>query len=426
MRKRIYVRGDQFLVGSEHRPYVMRTSFCLLGHYQSNNGDKAKRWLDRIKEQGFDGPRVLAENTDWFADGGGAFFGSRLTPRVDAYNGPPDSRMKIRDGYADMLWRFVRDLDEREMVAEFVAIATIKGRHTSWTANGLNAMAQLLRENFDAVNTPLLHEAVNEASSHDGIDDNELPKFGSIWRRSDSRPSYHNYPDSTIGISNRANKRVWHPGFDDRGYTHRNFHPPRKESGREWWQGERGEPIGKTCQSMRADARRPVAFNEIIHYMTVPQWDEWISSGRIPKWSNISTTDAKRITTFCETVLRAGVSVCWHDYVGMMTDPDETITRGELMMRELLTGTGGGGQPPKTWPPDEPWRRPYDKWVVESYEEIFDRSPDPNGRKHWNEQLELFYGGDGSEGTSVEGMRDSFRRGDEYREKNDGPWNYND
>jgi len=101
----------QFRIGSENRPIATRTSFCLLGHYQAGNRSAARRWLDRIKAQGFDGPRLFGENEDWFP--GTLFFGTSYTPKVTAFgpNAPANSSIELVSGYKDQVRQLAGDLE---------------------------------------------------------------------------------------------------------------------------------------------------------------------------------------------------------------------------------------------------------------------------------------------------------------------------
>lgn len=412
-RQRIHVRGTQFVVGPNlvDRPIVMRTSFCLLAHYAHNKRDHAKRWLDRIQAQGFDGPRVFAENTEWH-HGNSPFF--RHLPQVNAYAGPPNSGMKLVNGYETLLERFVEDLDARGMIAEFTSVATIKERDEPWSSNGLNAMAQQLRELFPAENTPLLHESVNEADAHSKISHEEARRYGSRWRRSaPNDPTHHNYPGSTIGISMGGE---WPNLKDHEGCTHMNVHPPRKGGSRNWWEGPDGGSMADWVRSARQKAGKPVYLNETIHYMTQSQWDEWIP--QIPKWSGLSTTNAGQIVRYAEEVVSAGGSFCFHDFVGMGTHPGSEITRGEEAFSEWL---GGGvveppvDPPPSGEPSDEVILRAYGGIVDRAYRDILGRPSggDPIGRLIHSKALHA--------GKTEAELREQFMRGPEFRKKNGLP-----
>jgi len=382
--KAIHVQGDQFIVGGTVRPIVTRSSFCLLGHYQSGNRDKAKQWLDRIQAQGFDGPRVFGENQDWFP--GDKFYGTGHTPRIDAFlnHSGPSSKLKLRPGYAALVKEFIEDLIERDMVAEFCCVATIKGRDPGWTAHGLNKFAQMFADLLDPDDSPLLFEAVNEVFAHSVFHDDpaEVARFGPRWRRSSNEPSHHNFPGSTIGCSGRGSKNHWRPGFDDVGYTHRNIHPPRGDG---WALGENDLPIADGLALSRAATRgKPLFLNETIHHMTQVQWDFWVEgAGGIAKWRGLSTTNTKALVQYAADVIGAGVSFCAHDWVGQTTDPGQPITEYEARMIELL----GGITPPPPPPPADELIPPIVDAVIRGYDEILFRAPDPGGMQHYHDEI---------------------------------------
>ena len=348
--KSIHVNGNRFRIGNGTRTILTRTSFCLLGHYQRRERDKAKRWLDRIQTLGFDGPRLFGENQDWFP--GDTFFGTRFTPRIDAFgeHSGPFSQLRLVDGYEGLVTQLAMDLAERDMIAEFCCIATVKGRTPEWTSHGLNKFAQLFRSLFPyPQETPFLHEAINEWDAHSSLanDPEEVERIGTRWRRTnDADPTHHNYPGSTIGVSAGGQ---WKPGMDDRNYTHRNIHPER---GATWWMGEKGEALDVTIgRLLEQGGGRPVYLNETVHTMTQEQWDEWIP--RVPKWAGLSTTNYSAVAVYLKKVRDLGASVCFHDLIGMSTDPDAPISVAERAVAEQF----GGGDPPDPPLPKEPAMR---------------------------------------------------------------------
>lgn len=391
----IYISGDQFVINGERRPYRMRTSFCLLAHYQQHQRDKAKRWLDRIKEQGFDGPRLFGENQDWE---GGPFYGTELTPKVRCFgnHSGPFSKLQLVDGYEGLVTQLAEDLIERDMVAEFCCIATVKGREEGWTGHGLNKFAQLFARLFpNPQDTPFLHETVNEIDAHAPHlkDKEEWKRMGPRWRRSNPDPTHHNYPGSTIGVSAGGQ---FLPGFDDLGYTHRNTHPDRGEN---WDDGRQGVPIEEDLPKLRAlTLGRPLAFNETVHYMTSAEWAYWIDSGRIAKWRGLSTKDHERLGRYTEKVLAAGVSFCGHDMIGQQTNPFLPISPMELIWTDIFGGSVG---PRKA--------QPIVDMVHRGYAEVLRRKPDEGGAEHfYNEILN---------GMSEARFREILLRSPEFKER---------
>ena len=436
----IRIKDDQFELSTykemendttlAHRPYFMRTSFCLLGHYQAGNRNKAREWLDRIKEQGFDGPRVFGENENWFIDNEEAkFFGNpKYTTHTVAWGntnarGGASSKIKLIPGYIGYVSELSEDLLERDMVAEFCTNATAKTWvNSGWSSHGANKFSQLFAELFpDPQRTPFLHETINEADAHthrswadkDGLTDegrSELKRMGPRWRRSSSDPGHRNYPGSTIGVSAGGQ---YSPGFDDTGYTHRNIHPPR---GNKWDVGPDGEDIGSFFQSVLRNKSqgRPIAFNETIHYMTPEQWDEWIPI--IPKWAGLSTKEASRCLDYYERLLKAGCSVCVHDMNGMGTWPDAPLSHLEKRMVEIY-GDGTVDSQPHEDHPEHPTTQGFDPFSVKAYRdaversylEILQRKPDPEGWREWCLQLHR--------GVSEARMREVMMRSPEFEER---------
>lgn len=366
----INIRDGQFFKDGAPVVLAMRTSFCLLGHYQAGRRDTARRWLDRIAAQGFDGPRLFGENQDWFP--GDTFFGTSYTPIVLAFgdHSGPLSKLKLIAGYESGVQELAEDLVARDMVAEFCCIATIKGRDPAWTSHGLNKFAQMFARLFpDPDDTPFLHEAINEWDAHSKLDAAEVARIGNRWRRSNDDPTHHNYPGSTIGVSAGGEWSLSPPG-----YTHTNIHPPR---GGNWKSGD-GEPLAKTIFRLSKD--KPLYLNETIHYMSQPQWDEWITRRGISKWAGLSTTDHDGLAQYLLDVGAAGASFCFHDLVGMSTDPDAPITPGEEAIAEML----GGAPPP---PPPPQMVAPIVGIVQRGYRDILNREADPSGLKHYHDRI---------------------------------------
>lgn len=416
----IRIDGNQFEIkshanvggGIEIRPYFMRTSFCLLAHYQKGELTKARDWLDRIKAQGFDGPRLFGENQYWFNNDNPLFFGHpKYTSRVRAFDGSggggASSKTKLVNNYYDIVDQLAIDLFDRDMIAEFCCIATVKGWDPSYTSHGLNRFAQMFAELLpDPRQTPFLHEAINEYGAHSSYVRKlgekaaykEFARFGSRWRRGEpGNPSHHNYPGSTIGMSGGEVA-----GYDDLSMTHRNLHPRRGDN---WDQGPDGIGAAALARSVKKiAANRPVAFNETCHYMTREQWDEWTPKTH---WAGISSVDAPRFIKYYADVLGAGVSVCVHDLNGMSTDPSLPLSVLEKKL-ESLTGT-------ETGPDPEPDKfaaisvAAYRNAVERAYNEVLMRAPDHKGWEAWCEAMHR--------GSSEARVRESMLRSPEFKRK---------
>jgi hypothetical protein len=318
----------------------MRTSFKLLGQIH-NNEDKAKRWLERVKGQGFHGVRLFGE-THWW---GPPFFG--LPPRQDFFNlkTKPGSGFRLTGEYKNATRRLIELLQEFDLIGEFSTLATLKGSGRGadprediigWNSHALRATAEWFRElRKQYGSTNLLYETVNEHDAHaEKLPRSELRNQARRWKTRD-------LPGSLIGISHGGRWDFQYPvGDGPNEYTHINIHAPRQGK---WWQ-----PEDEITNLLKHGF--PVYFNETMHYMSQEQWDEWIP--QIPKWARLSTTDWVRLQQFWNLCLNKGISFCFHDFVGMATDPDMAETPAERAFREQF-GEGNPPPPPPPPPPDD-------------------------------------------------------------------------
>jgi hypothetical protein len=390
--KNIDIQGKQFIIGGEVRPYKMFTQFCLLAHYlPGGDRQRGRACLDRIKTYGGDGPRLFGENRDWFnrGDKSGFFGNPDWTYMVDTYGPEWDNgghaKLKLLSGTTEAVQRLAADLAERDMVAEFCCVATVKGRDASVTSHSLNRWAQLFADLFpDPRNTMFLHEAVNEANAHADIPRSEAFMFGSRWRRSSSDPSHHNYPASTIGISlgGQLNPGDW---FSDAYYTHRNIHPPR---GPRWYE----TPFDYLLTS---NPNRPTALNETVCVLSQQWWDKFVVPGIFG--GNQCTTDHIRAVDYLKTAYDKGLSVCLHYGPGMSSNPDLPIDPVEERFREVF----GGGIVAK---PE------YRNIIKAAYLEILGRQADESGLEHYNELMKL--------GVTKATVEDILMRSQEFKDKN--------
>jgi len=324
---------------TQTRPYIMRSAFPLLACYKKlGTALKAQHFLDRTMDLGFDGVRLFGET--WAIDKSSAFFGNpKYTPHLSiVQNGAPaNSSVEILKNYWDLVDALTEDLEQRDMIAEFCVIATIKDQHPGMQTHLLNNVAQGFAEGFDAKQCPYIFETVNEWDAYSSLTADEVRMMGPRWRRNEpGHPMEKNFPGSLIGVSGGGD---WSPGFDDSGYTHRNIHPPR---GTEWDKGFyiKGKPRGPLgaalTETLAAAGGRPVAFNETVHCWTKEQRQEW--EPRAPKWVGLSTTDVKRHAAYSLDVLRAGISLAFHDLYGMsvVMANKQPFTPFEESMRDVI------------------------------------------------------------------------------------------
>lgn len=385
--KTIQVQGNQFKIGDEIRPYKMATSFCLLGHYQAGDRGKGRAWLDRLKALGFDGPRVFGEDQDWFNSDGKGFFGNpKYTTRVAVMDDRKygDSSLEPSGNYRKMVEEFVEDLNDRNMIAEFCCVATVKGRDESVTSNLLNGYARMLRTSFGD-ETPLLHETVNEVTAHSEISLEEAGRFGLRWHRYSTEPSKWNYPGSTIGQSDGGAIR---PTFATAGYTHINVHPPR---GPRWYETDFEELV-----KLNGGGTKPVALNETICVLSQVQWDQWVTGGVFG--ANQCTTDWSRAIQYLADAYWRGLSITAHYLEGMSTDPDLPVS---LFEQEFAEELGNNVMPEQ--------KKEYRHIVQKAFQDILLRDADQGGLEAWNNAMK--------NGLSEVGVRLALINSDEFKNR---------
>jgi hypothetical protein len=389
----IFKQGDQYVIDGVRRPYLTYTSFCLMGRYQNGQRDEARRWLDRLKLMGMDGPRLFGET--WKPEPDAIFFGNpewTSYARVIDEHQPPNSALKLLPRYPVWVEQLSEDLDERDMITEFCCGATIK--HLPHIGMVLNRMAQMFAAMFDPERSPFLFETINEAPAHSGdLTLEEIALMGYRWHR-DEGGDHTNFPGSIVGCSDGGN---YEPSFNDSGYDVRNLHLPR---GKYWNLGPNREPISQWLPEAKAatarvsdleaalnglgvsisdllktddddhgkalkviakamqiaaasqqviGATRPLALNEIIHFIDKREWPEWMRLQ--PNWAPLSTQNAVQVLEYVEEVLASGVSVCVHTRLGMSTNPNEQLSALDRMLVERAGNAPGPEPPPSPSPP---------------------------------------------------------------------------
>jgi hypothetical protein len=345
MKIQVRKRGKDFLLNGRPTKLRMRTSFKLFGWILQGRMDKARGWLERIKRQGFHGPRVFGETHYW----GPPFFG--LPPVNDPYNlnTGVGSGFKMTTRHKKALRQLVELLHEYEMVAEFSVLATLKGRNrpdrreenghdiVGWNSHALRRTAEELftiREQMGSLN--MLFETFNEFDAHAvPIGRGELHMEAQRWKTRD-------LPGSLIGVSHGGRWDYdYKVGNGPQEFTHCNIHSRRDQ---QWWK------IADDLEELRSKVKdHPIYLNENMHYMTQDQWDEWIP--KVPKWARLSSTDWRRIQEQWNYAYNFGASYCVHDFTGMATDPDMPESPLEIAHREQF-GDGGPPPPPPPPPPD--------------------------------------------------------------------------
>jgi hypothetical protein len=308
----------------------MRSSFAFMRHLDQwalgNGGvheDRADRWLERCKKQGFDGIRVFGETNYWT---GGDFYPTIKTvgPIWDwgaLQNGHRPDRMTPHND--KIIRKLIEKLKKHDMICNYVVDATMKhsginagtiGHCIRQTANFMNA----LEKELGSVN--LWIEGHNEWAAHNQakLDIWELNQQALRFRREDQ------WPGSIITVSESVGANKFSYKVGGKYYDAVDIHPDRKG---EWWKlpGNWGHLNGQGV---------PVYFSETIHYMSPEQWDYWVP--KIPKWAGLSTKNWERLIEFMETSTGAGASFCVHDMTGQMTDPDAPISPLEEALRGKL------------------------------------------------------------------------------------------
>lgn len=360
----VKVASGQFKLNGVTTQLRMRTSFKWLGWLWHDEVAKAEKWLDRVRDQGFHGIRVLGEHHFW----GGPFYG--LYPLIKPWNlrMHGGSGFHMSDKHRSVLAQALGLLRKHELIMEYVVIATIKGTDGSdprpveqvvgWNSHAMRVVAEFFRS-IDATN--VLPETINECDAH------IVPRFetgGNVYstRRDDGRLSdkyvaemanearrwkKRDWPGSPIGLSQGAWDFQYPVGTHSSAFTHCNVHTPRRG---EW------ERVGAGIETLqRQYPQCPVYLNENIHHMSQAQWDTWVP--QIPKWAGLSTTNAARIQDQWNTAYQHGASYCVHDLVGQATDPDAEWTRLEELHKEQFNA-----DPPPPPPPPPPPTPPPDFW----------------------------------------------------------------
>lgn len=389
----VSIEGKQFAHQwdnrKEIRPYRMRTSFCLMGHYQAGNRSKARDWLDRIRFQGFDGPRLFGENQHWF-DEPGPFYGNKpWTPKavaVDHYN--ISSSTRLVSGYYGWFEQLVQDLMDRDMIAEFCCVATLKSvLDEGQCGHVLNRFAQMGYSIFGGIaKTPIIWEIINEWNAYTDrtYTGDKVTLMVDRFTRSSPDPTHHNYPGALVSCSAGGSHSLGRP-FGARE-THYNKHLPRQHN---------RFPDNNALNVAFGNPPLPGCNNETIHYMTQAQYDAWVPI--IPKWHGLSCTNGEGLLDYIERQLALGISVCAHDLVGQQTDPSLPETPFEQLFQRRF-----GAEPqPKLL---------YKRIITQAYQEILGRAPDRAGLENYNALMDR--------GWTEAGVREALIRSPEYREKN--------
>jgi hypothetical protein len=338
--------GRHFTLNGKKTKLRMRTSFKFMGWLMEGKEGKARRWLERVKKQGFHGIRVFGETHLW----GPPFFGLPPVNHPFNLNSGVGSGFKLTPKHKQVLRRFVELLQEYDLVSEYSVLATLKGTWNQdprvanghdvvgWNSHALRTVSEeflKIRDQLGATNC--LFETFNEFDAHAvSIPRGELHNEARRWKVRD-------LPGSLIGVSRGGR---WDFDYDvgdgARQFSHCNIHSPRRAK---WFE------IADDLQRVRGVVgEHPIYLNENMHYMTQAEWDEWIP--KVPKWANLSTTDWVRIQQQWNYAYNADVSYCVHDFIGMQTDPDAEWSPLEHAHAEQF-GDGGPPPPPPPPPPDK-------------------------------------------------------------------------
>ena len=342
MKKIIIKRkGKDFLLNGKRTQLRMRTSFKLLGYLYNNNKAKARRWLERCKEQGFHGVRFFGEYHWWVWEKENVFWG--LPPRLAPYSfyEVAPSKWKLRLKHQKAIRDLVDLLVELEMVGEYSVLATLKSHQPDWgdprklkdvvpyNSHALRVTAEFLQE-INATN--LIYELYNEIDNDAvRVSAGELQAQLTRWKMRDLR-------GSLVGVSNAD---PWNP----KPVTGPSMYCIHTSRNKQWW--DVSESVAKIRKQVGA---RIIYLNENKPYGTQAQIDNWNWKGITAEWIKIqkqwNSAYAAKVGGYC-----------FHDLTGMLTDPNAPISHAESAHQEQF----GGGEPSPPPPPPLEWVTVYEK-----------------------------------------------------------------
>ncbi len=335
-------KNNRFTIDGEPRVLRMRSSFALMAHLdrwaQGMGGvheDRVDRWFERVATQGFDGVRVFGETHYWT---GGLFYPNYATtgPIWDwnqlQYGGRPT---KVTIHNDKIIRKLVEKLKKHGLICNYVVDATMKhsGIDAGMIGHVLRQTANYMRQlEGELGSLNLWIEGHNEWSAHNqaGLDVWELNQQAARFRRSEQ------WPGSIITVSESGGTNDYRYRVGGTYYDAVDIHPDR---------GSGWDELPSNWKRLTSQGV-PCYFSETNHYMSQPQWDEWVP--KISKWARQSTTDHDAVLSFMDKSINNGISFCIHDLTGQMTDPDQPLSPLEIELG------GTNPEPPGPEPPPLP------------------------------------------------------------------------
>jgi hypothetical protein len=373
-----FVEGRSFTLDGRKSPFRCRTSFKLPSWiyeylkgspHGDNPYDKARRWLERVRRQGFHAVRVFWETKDWapkapVEPGDHPFFG------VYPWNPAEWNYEELARGQKplelpklnrEMIGVTLKLAAEFDLVVEGVIDATLKGMKDQDAIDHCFRVTSAYCRDLYLVNgrLNLVVELTNEFDAHY---DEELDvarvdarlKRHKRWRK-EGEPSRfghfspgpdwvaEQWPEGLVWVSHGGRDNVEYSVDFAHGSDAVVVHPSR--SGQWWLLDGRFDEI----EELSRRKNLPIYFNESKHFIDPKDWDSTVGRGWFSPGS--STSDLSKYREFMLNSLDRGYGFCVHDFEGMASDPDRPETILEKWLREEF---GGGAPPPPPPPPSPP------------------------------------------------------------------------
>jgi len=373
-----FVEGRAFTLDGKVSSFRIRTSFKLCSWiyeylkgspHGDNPYDKARRWLERVKRQGFHGVRVFWETQGWapkapVEPGDHPFFGAYPWNPAEwnyeelARGQKPLEIPKLNREMIDVTLKLAAEFD---LVVEGVIDATLKGmKDQDAIDHCFRVMSGYCRDLYLA-NGERLNLAVELTNEFDAHRDEELDvarvdarlKRHKRWRKEGEENRFSHFapgpdwiadqwPEGLVWVSHGGRDNVeYRVDFKD-GADAVVVHPDR--SG----QWELLDGRFDEIEDLSKQKNLPIYFNESKHFIDPKAWDSTVGAGWFSPGS--STSDLVKYREFMMACIIRGYGFCVHDFEGMSSNPDMPESILERWLREEF----GGGAPPPPPPPPAP------------------------------------------------------------------------
>lgn len=184
------------------------------------------------------------------------------------------------------------------------------------------------------------------------------------------------------------------------------IHPDRKGNPRDW------RDISSIMARLHRDARgMPVGFTESMYYVDNSP-SSLARADRVYRNKNGWHANADDMMLFYQRWVGKIQYGIIHTEKDVQVSTDWPMAKTPLEERlEEFFGTGQVEPPP---PPPPAGKVRYEHIATGLYDFVLQRTPDPAGLAFYDEQLRLFYQGDGTLGLSYDNVRDAMLRSEEY------------